>query len=133
MDLLLCLVMALGLTLYVMTWFIPSPRFPTQALQVIGDVIIRANASTPLLFFVAALFYLSRWGRTMGRDKVWLVVGVAITLPLWFLAGLPVGIKGVGDITLLLVPWNLLALGVMFVGVHRSLSGAPKKEAGSQG
>lgn len=126
-DLLLGALMAVGLLLYVAGWFTPGPRLPAEGLQLVSDLLFRAHGSTPLLFFLGAAVYLARWGRTMGRHKMWLVIGVLLTLPLWFLAGLPVGVKGVGDITLLMVPWNLLALGLMLLGVRRTL-GAPREQ-----
>lgn len=127
LDILLLGLMALGLLVYIIAWVTTGPRLPADALQLLSDLVFRAHGSTPVLFFLGAAFYLARWGRTMGRNKIWLVAGVLITLPLWFLAGLPVGVKGIGDVTLLMVPWNLVALGVMLLGVRRTLA-SPRPE-----
>jgi hypothetical protein len=121
LDLLILSVMAIGLALYLAGWFVSPPRAPNSALQFLSDALFRSHGSTPVLFFLGALGYLMRWGRTQTRHRGWLVAGVLLTLPLWFLAGLPIGVKGVGDITVIVVPWNVLALVVMLLGVRRSL------------
>lgn len=129
-DVLLGLLMVFGLMVYVSAWFTDPPSVPWTWLQPVSDGLFLVHGSTPVFFFVGALVYLNRWGRSVRAHKKWIVIGFVLTVPLWFLGGLPLAVKGAGDITALLVPWNLLALALMLVGVHRSLRGAPQKEIG---
>ncbi len=126
-DLLLVLLMALGLAFYATTWFAEAPEVPWTWLQPVVDGLFMAHGSTPIFFFLGALVYLNRWGRSVRAHKKWLVLGFLLTVPLWFLGGLPIAVKGLGEITLLLVPWNLFAFALMLLGVYRSLGGAPQQ------
>jgi hypothetical protein len=83
--------------------------------------LLYTHGSTPVLAFFALAIYLLRWGRTMGRARAYVWLGLALTLPLWFLAGLPLAVRGAGDITWIVVPWNLAAAAVMLVGPWRTL------------
>lgn len=94
-------------------------------LDVSAGLLFMAHGSTPILSFLALALYLTRWGRTVGRARTWVWAGFFATAPLWFLAGLPIAVRGAGDVTFLVVPWNLAALAVMAWGVHRTL-GSPR-------
>lgn len=92
-------------------------------IVVVGFVLaplLAIHGSSPALAFLGLTAYLTRGGRSIGRERVWVWVGFGLTAPLWFLAGQPLAGRG-GDLTFLVVLWNLAALGVMAVGVVRTL------------
>lgn len=112
--------MAVGLVLYWVSLFIQPPA-GLGPWRLVLDAFLMSHGSTPLLFFLALAVYLVRWGRTLGNHKVWVWVGLVLTVPLWFLAGLPVAVRGAGDITLFFIFWNLIAFGLMGIGTRRTL------------
>lgn len=120
-DLVLCALMAVGLVLYGIGQVSGRPDAPWPWAQPVTDAVFMVHGSTPLLFFIAAMAYLMRWGRVIGRNKVWVIAGLVLTIPLWFLVGLPLNVRGFGDATMITIGWNLLALAVMVPGVWRTL------------
>jgi hypothetical protein len=82
--------------------------------------ILAVHGSTPVFFFLGLAAYLVRGGRTIGNDRVWIWTGFVLTIPLWFLAGQPITGRR-GSLTWLIVLWNLVAVTVMLIGVHRTL------------
>jgi len=86
----------------------------------VGALVV-LHRSTPLLVFLALALYLTRRGRTIGPRRRWVWAGFGLVLPLTLLVGQPVVVRGAGDVTWLVVPWNLAALVLMGVGVWRQL------------
>lgn len=83
--------------------------------------LLALHGSSPVFAFLAGAVYLTRGGRAIGRERTWVWGGFALTVPLWFLLGEPVRARGIGDGTFLVVLWNLVAFGVMGIGVWRTL------------
>lgn len=131
-DLLLVFVMGVGVVLYLWALVAEPPGVGWDWAQPVVQGFFVVHGSSPVFLFTGALGYLLRWGRCIGRDKAWLVAGVVLTVPLWFLGGLPLAVRGVGDVTVFMVPWNLAAFGVMMVGVYRSLHGSPRGKERAQ-
>lgn len=126
-DGMLIAVMVVGVVLYGANAFWEPSLGPGWLLLTLEALLMTHASSPPLLFFALA-FFLVRWGRTLGANKRWVWAGLLVTLPLWLLAGLPVAIRGAGDITVYFVLWNLVALAVMATGVRRTLGPVREKD-----
>lgn len=87
---------------------------------VLGALVV-LHASSPVFSILSLAGYLLRQGRVLGAHRQWVLWGVLVVTPLWFLGGLDLTVRFIGSADRLLVPWNLLAVALMAFGVRRTL------------
>lgn len=122
-DVVLLVWAGLGLVLSLVAWVLMDELgFGGGAATFVVVVVLRWHGSTPVFLFLAGAFYLTRRGRTVGPTRRWVWAGLAVTVPLWFLLGLPLSVRGLGDVTVFLLLLNLVGAGLMGWGVWRTLS-----------
>ena len=91
-------------------------------LAVVVAPLLALHASCPVFALVGSALFLTRRGRTIGRTRRWVWAGVVASVPLWFLLGGGVAVRGAGQVTWIVWMWNLACFGLMGIGVRRTLA-----------